>query len=84
METMERPRKKRRESPRLTGLADARGRADLTQKQLSEASGVPQQTISQLEGQKRGAYLLTVHRLARALGVEPEELTGEEREENET
>ncbi len=85
METIEKRRKApRRGSPKLPGLVDARGRALLTQQQLSERSGVPQQTISQLEQQNRGARIVTIHRLARALGVEPGELTGEGEEVNET
>lgn len=79
METTE--RKRRKQSPRLPGLADARGRALMTQAELSEMSGVPQQTISQLEQQNRGARIVTIHRLARALGVEPGVLTGDEEED---
>ena len=79
METVE--KRHRKPAPRLPGLVDARGRALLTQAELSERSGVPQQTISQLEQQNRGARTVTIYRLANALGVKPGELTGEEEEE---
>ncbi len=86
METVETQQRRapRRGAPKLPGLVDARGRALMTQAQLSERSGVPQQTISQLEQQNRGARITTIYRLANALDVEPTVLTGEEGEDEET
>jgi transcriptional regulator with XRE-family HTH domain len=56
-------------------LRTARRLARLTQTQLAERSGVSQGTIAAIE---RGAHsnptLETAYRLARALGVDPEEL----------
>lgn len=66
--------------PKLVGLADARGRRLITQRTLAERSGVPQPSISALERLHRGAQIVTIHKLARALNVDPRVLTGERRE----
>lgn len=65
--------------PKLRGLADARHRAMWTQRELSKKSGVPQGTISQLEGLNRGAQVTTIRKLAKALGVDPWSLVEPER-----
>ena len=46
----------------------------LTLRELEERSGVAYNTIWHLENGKRGAQPRTLRKLARALGVEPEEL----------
>jgi transcriptional regulator with XRE-family HTH domain len=58
----------------LPGLAVHRRRRGLTQRQLGELAGVAHTTVQQLESLKRGAYPQTLHKLATALGVAPEEL----------
>lgn len=56
-------------------LTKFRKAANLTQTELAEASGVDLSIISRLESRKRrGASYLTTLRLARALGIEPEQL----------
>ena len=50
-------------------LARERARAGLTQRELAEASGVRQETISRLERGHANPALGTVERLARALGL---------------
>lgn len=44
------------------------------ERDLAEKSGVAAATINRLELGRRGAYPVTVRRLARALGVEPKAL----------
>ncbi len=52
-------------------LADARSKLALSQAELSRRSGVPQQTISNIESGKTGGVDFTVlERLAQALGIE--------------
>lgn len=41
---------------------------------LAKASGVSHQTIYELEQGRHGAWPQTIHKLAKALGVEPQEL----------
>jgi DNA-binding Xre family transcriptional regulator len=41
---------------------------------LMGCKGAPQNTICKLEGQQRGAYMMTVRRLCEALRVEPGDL----------
>ena len=60
----------------LPSLATHRRRKALTQRQLGELAGVAHTTVQQLESAKRGGYPRTVHKLAVALGVEPEDLVG--------
>jgi DNA-binding XRE family transcriptional regulator len=49
----------------------------LTQKQAAELAGVSRGTLIELESGKRGPYMPTVTKLARAYGVPFEELVGE-------
>ena len=58
----------------LPGLAAHRRRRGLTQRQLGELARVAHTTVQQVESLNRGAYPQTIQRLARALGVAPEEL----------
>jgi transcriptional regulator with XRE-family HTH domain len=60
-------------------LRRARRDRALSQQDLSEATGVAQATLSDLERGKRAARASTVRKLAEALGVEPKELMEEER-----
>lgn len=56
-------------------LRTARRIKDITQAKLAELAGVDQTTISDLEcGRNRNPSLETAVRIARALGVTPEEL----------
>ena len=50
----------------------------LTQVELSEMTGVAQDSISSLETGKREAHPGTIRKLAEALGVEPTELIKEQ------
>ena len=50
----------------------------LTQVELSEMTGVAQDSISSLETGKREAHPGTIRKLAKALGVEPTELIKEQ------
>jgi DNA-binding XRE family transcriptional regulator len=54
----------------LPGLRAVRQRSGLTQRELSRRAGVGKGTVLELEVGRRGAYLRTVRRLAKAL--EPE------------
>jgi DNA-binding Xre family transcriptional regulator len=58
----------------LPGLWAARVSAALSQRDLAAMIGAPQNTICKLEGQQRGAYMMTVRRLCEALRVEPGDL----------
>ena len=58
----------------LLGLKALRRSKGLSQRDLSEISGVARETIYRLEGARRGAYPRTVRRLAYALRATPEEL----------
>jgi transcriptional regulator with XRE-family HTH domain len=55
-------------------LRELRQRRVLTLHELEERSGVSYNTIWRLENGRTGAQPRTVRKLARALGVEPEEL----------
>jgi len=56
-------------------LRTARRLKDITQAQLAEQSGVDQRTISDIErGANKNPSWETVARIAKALGVAPEEL----------
>lgn len=56
-------------------LRTARRLKDITQAQLAEIAGVDQTTISDIErGKNRNPSWETVARIARALGVEAEEI----------
>ena len=65
---------------RTTRLRELRERASFSQMELSERSGVSRATIADLELGKRGARPKTRRKLAKALGVEPWELVGDDRE----
>jgi transcriptional regulator with XRE-family HTH domain len=58
----------------LPGLWVARVSAALSQRDLAKMIGTNQNTIQQLESQRRGAYPKTVSKLCQALGVEPADL----------
>jgi transcriptional regulator with XRE-family HTH domain len=58
----------------LPGLAAHRRRKALTQRQLGERASVAHTTVQLLESGARGGYPQTIHKLAIALGVEPEDL----------
>jgi transcriptional regulator with XRE-family HTH domain len=55
-------------------LRELRQRRVLTLQELEEISGVSYNTIWRLENGRTGAQPRTIRKLARALGVEPEEL----------
>jgi transcriptional regulator with XRE-family HTH domain len=57
--------------PHLKALRKSKA---LSQKDVSELSGVSRETIYRLEGSQRAAYPSTVRKLAFALGVPPEEV----------
>jgi transcriptional regulator with XRE-family HTH domain len=64
----------RSRSTPLAALAAHRRKRGLTQRQLGELAGVAHTTVQQLETLQRGVYPKTLHKLATALGVAPEEL----------
>ncbi len=64
--------------PQLRQLREIRERQFLTQKELADRSGVSRVTIARLEGAGEDARFSTVKKLAAALGVEPQELVGNE------
>ena len=68
----------RNRSTPLPGLASHRRRHGLTQRQLGELAGVAHTTVQRLESLGRGAYPLTIRKLAAALGVDPSDLVGGE------
>jgi transcriptional regulator with XRE-family HTH domain len=55
-------------------LRELRRRRVLTMEELAEQAGVGRNTIWRLEHDVMGAQPRTIRKLARALGVEPEEL----------
>ncbi len=55
-------------------LKDLRRRRVLTMEELAEKAGVGRNTVWRLEHGIMGAQPRTVRKLAKALGVEPEEL----------
>jgi transcriptional regulator with XRE-family HTH domain len=61
---------------RLVGrnVARLRRARGLTQEQMAERSGFSQQYLSGLERGRRNPTVVTLHELARALGVGPREL----------
>jgi transcriptional regulator with XRE-family HTH domain len=50
----------------------------LTHKEAAELANVSQATLVRLESGRRPPYMPTVTKIARAYGVPPEELVGEE------
>lgn len=67
----------------VNAIRDARRERDVTQAELSRVTGISEQTLSRLErhaGSSRGTWkhgprYETIVRIARALGMEPSELT---------
>ena len=55
-------------------LRELRRRRVLTMEELAEKAGVGRNTIWRLEHEVMGAQPRTIRKLAKALGVEPEEL----------
>jgi transcriptional regulator with XRE-family HTH domain len=62
-----------------SSLKAARCRADLTLSELAEKSGLAIDTISAIERGVRVPQARTLHKLARALGVDPATLISEEK-----
>ena len=65
----------------LPGLRACRQSRGLTQRELGKLAGVSTGTVYRLENARRGAYPVTVRKLAAALGVEPAHLVGGRRPE---
>jgi DNA-binding XRE family transcriptional regulator len=61
--------------PKLPHLRKLRESKFLTQKELAEQAGVHEITVVRLEAEDN-AQLSTAKKLAKALGVKPEELVG--------
>jgi transcriptional regulator with XRE-family HTH domain len=55
-------------------LRDLRVRRALTQQELAEKANVGTNTVARLERNETEPHMSTLRKLARALGVEPEEL----------
>ena len=66
------------EVPRLRRLREAKL---ISQEELAKRSGVNVTTISRLESGRTTARFSTIHKLAGALGVDPQELVAREYEE---
>jgi DNA-binding XRE family transcriptional regulator len=65
-------------SPTLLGrkVQDLRRKRQLTQAELANLAGLSAATVTNIErGAERGTHLATIHGLARALGVPPDELS---------
>jgi transcriptional regulator with XRE-family HTH domain len=60
-------------------LKKLRRRRVLSMRELEELSGVSHNTIWRIEARRQGAHPRTIRKLAKALGVEPEELLREEK-----
>lgn len=58
----------------LRNLRELRRNKALTQRQLGERAGVSSGTVWRLENLRRGAYSVTVRKLAEALEVSPDVL----------
>lgn len=54
----------------MQAMIDARARSGLTQKQLSERTGIAQGDISKLENGSANPSLHTIRRLAKGLGLQ--------------
>jgi transcriptional regulator with XRE-family HTH domain len=63
----------------LPNLRAVRRSRALSQRQLAELAGVSANTVRSLESGRRGAYPVTVRRLASALEVSPVDLVREPR-----
>lgn len=57
-----------------TKVREARKAAGMTQHQLGEAAGIPQSHVSRIERGKLSPTHMTIEKIARALGIEPQEL----------
>lgn len=55
-------------------VAELRRKSDLTQEQLAEKSKLAARTIASIEQGRRWARLTTLHKLAKGLGVNTDEL----------
>lgn len=64
---------------KVNSLRIARARAGLTLSELADRAGVGLNTISAIERGRQAPQAVTVHRLARALGVDPAELAEREK-----
>jgi transcriptional regulator with XRE-family HTH domain len=58
----------------VTTLREARLQALLSMRQLARKAGLSATTIYLLENHQRTPQLLTIYKLSRALGVNPEEI----------
>ena len=74
------PRWQNRSVP-LPGLRASRQSTGLTQRELGKLAGVAAGTVYRLENSRRGAYPVTVRKLAIALGVAPAQLVRDRRPE---
>jgi transcriptional regulator with XRE-family HTH domain len=71
--------------PKLGRLRELRESKYLSQRMLAQRSGVSRPTIARLEGGDEEARYSTMWKLAEALGVEPGDLVGRDRDrEDET
>ena len=59
-------------------MKELRRRRVLSMRELEELSGVSHNTIWRIESGQQGAHPRTIRKLAKALGVEPEELLKKE------
>jgi transcriptional regulator with XRE-family HTH domain len=73
--------RRRNRSVLLPGLRACRQSQGLTQRELGKLAGVSTGTVYRLENARRGAYPMTVRKLAEALGVAPARLVGGRRPE---
>jgi transcriptional regulator with XRE-family HTH domain len=66
-----------RPARRLSALRRLRESRVLSQAELAERAGVARATVVSLETGRAGAQYATIRKLAKALGIEPNELTTE-------
>ena len=69
-----------RQNRRVSGrrLRSLRERAELSQLALAEVSGITNDTICRIELGRRAPQAATIERLAKALGVDPEQFVTDE------
>lgn len=65
-------------------IRDLRERAGLSRKQLAELTGHHPASLKNIEGNRRNASLVTLARIANALGVDLDDITLTEEEVNNT